>query len=211
MDFGFLTAKEIKDRNAELFREGFVEKQAEFASYDMSLGDEVYISGEDFPKKLSGAYPFVSIPRGQFALLMTNEYVTMPRDYLGFISIKFGMKAQGLINVSGFHVDPGFEGRILFSVYNAGPSDVLLKHGEPTFIIFFYKLRGLVDRPYAGKRQHQECLPTDLVTSLKGVSASLWEVDKRVRDLEVTNRVLIGFLAALAAGLVALFVQLIRA
>lgn len=110
MEFGFLTDKEIKDRNTELFKDGFVGEQAKGASYDLSLGEEVYISGEDYPVKLSKSSPFVNLPRGQFALLMTKEYVTMPKDHLGLISIKFGIKAQGLINVSGFHVDPGFEG-----------------------------------------------------------------------------------------------------
>ena len=210
MDFGFLTDKEIKENREDLFEGYFNPEQAIHASYDLSLGEEVYISGMDYPRKLSETSPFVSIPRGQFALLMTKEYVKMPKDHLGFISIKFGMKAQGLINVSGFHVDPGFEGKIVFSVFNAGPSDVVLKYEVPTFIIFFYKLRGQVEKGYDGPSQNQKHLPTKLVTSVKGVSASLSDVDKRVRDLEVTNRIFIGLLAALAAGLVALFVQLIK-
>jgi len=209
MDFGFLTDKEIKDRNAELFKYGFVSEQAVGASYDLSLGEEVYISGEDCPTKLSESSPFFSIPRGQFALLMTREYVKMPKDYFGLISIKFWKKAQGLINVSGFHVDPEFEGKIFFSVFNAGPSDVVLRYGEPTFMIFFYKLRGEVGEPYEGEVGGKENLPTKLVTSLKGTSASLSDVDKRVRDLEVTYRIFIGLLAALAAGIIALFVQVI--
>lgn len=209
MDFGFLTDKEIKDRNAELFKYGFVSEQAVGASYDLSLGEEVYISGEDCPTKFSEGSPFVSIPRGQFALLMTKEYVKMPKDHFGLISIKFWKKAQGLINVSGFHVDPGFEGKIFFSVFNAGPSDVVLRYREPTFMIFFYKLRGEVCKRYEGEIGKKENLPTKLVTSLKGTSASLSDVDKRVRDLEVTNRIFIGLLAALAAGIIALFVQVI--
>lgn len=210
MDFGFLTDDEIKESRTAFFKEGeFDPKQAKRASYDLSLGQDVYISGEDYPKRLSEIDPFVSIPRGQFALLMTKEYVTMPPNYLGFISIRFGRKAQGLINVSGFHVDPGFQGKIVFSVFNAGPSDVVLQYGLPTFMIFFYKLRGSVGTRYEGEMQYQEHLPTKLVTSVRGVSASLTDVDRRVRDLEIANRIFIGLLAALAAGLVALFVQLI--
>ena len=209
MAFGFLTDKEIKARNKWFFPKGYVEEQATGASYDLSLGEEVYISGEDCPKKLSESSPFVSLPRGQFALLMTKEYIKMPNDHFGLISIKFWKKAQGLINVSGFHVDPGFEGKILFSVFNAGPSDVFLRYGEPTFMIFFYKLAGAVDQPYEGEMLEQENLPTKLVTSLKGTSASLSDVDKRVRDLEVTGKIFIGLFAALAAGLIALFVQLV--
>ncbi|MBA7646544.1 dCTP deaminase, dUMP-forming [subsurface metagenome] len=170
-------------------------------------GAEVYISGEDTPRRLSKSSPFVNLPRGQFALLMTNEYVTVPKDHFGLISIRFGKKAQGLINVSGFHVDPGFEGKILFSVFNAGPSDVVLKYGEPTFMIFFYKLRESVDQPYKGERKGQEHLPTGLVTSVKGVSASLSDVDRRVSRLEVTIRVLEWLLVAGAVGLVVIFLR----
>ena len=207
MDFGFLIDKEIKDRNTELFKEGFVEKQARGASYDLSLGEEVYISGEDSPRRLSETNPFVSLPRGQFALLMAKEYVKVPDDHLGFISIRFGKKAQGLINVSGFHVDPGFEGKILFSVFNAGPNDVVLKYEEPTFMIFFYKLRDSVDKSYEGEMKEQAHLPTGLVTSVKGVSASLSEVDRRVSRLEVTNRIYFYLLIVLFASLVAFFLR----
>lgn len=206
MDFGFLTDKEIKARNTWFFKEGFNKEQATGASYDLSLGEEVYISGEDYPRKLSEISPFVSIPRGQFALLMTKEYVTVPPDYLGLISIRFGKKAQGLINISGFHVDPGFEGKILFSVFNAGPNDVVLKCGEPTFMIFFYKLREAVDRPYKGEMLKQEHLPTKLVTSVKGVSASLSDVDRRVGRLEIHNRVFWVLLGAAVTALVVLFI-----
>lgn len=207
MDFGFLTDKEIKERGRELLGEYFDEEQAEGASYDLSLGEEVYISGQDYPQRLSKSNPFISLPRGQFALLMTKEYVMMPKGYLGFISIRFGIKAQGLINVSGFHVDPGFEGNIVFSVFNAGPSDVVLKYGEPVFMIFFYKLQHDVDKGYEGESLHQKYLPTKLVTSVKGVSASLSDVDRRVSRLEVTNRIYLFLLMVLLAAIVTLFLR----
>lgn len=211
MDVGFLTDRDIIKKGQELLGDQFNQEHARRASYDLSLGEEVYISGKEYPKLLSATDQFVSLPRGQFALLMTREYVKMPKDYLGFISIRVGKKEQGLINVSGFHVDPGFEGKITFSVFNAGPSDVVLEYGEAKFMIFFYKLREPVLRPYDAERQKQKQLQTDVVTSLKGTSASLSDVDRRIRVLEVRDRIFIGLFAALAAGLVALFVQLIVA
>lgn len=206
MDPGFLTDEQIIAENRRLFKEGsFDAGQAKRASYDLRLGDEVYITGQDYPETLSEKRPFVSIPRGQFALLMTKEYVTVPKDYLALISIRFGKKAQGLINVSGFHVDPGFEGKILFSVFNAGPTDVVLRYGEPTFMIFFYKLEKAVLKPYEGEKQNQENLPVALVTSLKGTSASLSDVDGRVARLEVRERIYWAILIALVTALIAIF------
>ena len=51
---------------------------------------------------------------------MTKESIEVPLDALGLISIRSKYKLKGLINVSGFHVDPGFRGSLVFAVYNAG-------------------------------------------------------------------------------------------
>jgi dCTP deaminase len=206
VDTGFLTAEEIKEEHAKLFKEGFDEEQALWASYDLRLGDEVYISGEDYPRKLSDDSPFISIPRGQFALLITKEYITMPTDYMGLISIRLGIKIRGLINVSGFHVDPGFEGKLIFSVFNTGPTDVVLKYKDPTFMIFFYKLNHKAG-DYRGEHDKQVSLPVKTVSSLKGTSASLVDVDRRVHDLETTGKVYWALLIGLVGALIALFLK----
>ena len=64
----------------------------------------------------------------------------MPDDHMGFISLRTSFKFQGLVNISGFHVDPTHRGTLLFAVQNVGPSDIRLKFEEPTFTIFFAKL-----------------------------------------------------------------------
>lgn len=49
----------------------------------------------------------VSIEPGEFALMLTDELIHVPEDLVGFISVRFGYKRRGLVNISGFHVDPG--------------------------------------------------------------------------------------------------------
>lgn len=213
MGFGFLTDREIKNLGPQFLGNDFSPGQVEPFGYRLCLGEEVYASGRDYPDYLSTTNPYISVPRGQFALLMTKETLRLSDEYMALISIRLSKKELGLINVSGFHVDPGFKGKLMFSVFNAGPSDVVLKYGDEMFLIFFYKLEHAVDKDYdelKGEHQEQEHLPVRLVTSLKGTSASLSDVDKRVRDLEVANRIFIGLLvAALAAGLVALVIRAI--
>ncbi len=200
---GFLTAQEIEKREAEFFKPGvFDEKRADGASYDLCLGEEVYISGSESPIKLSDANPFICIPRGQFALLMTKEYVMIPQKFFALISIKFSIKKLGIINISGFHVDPTWEGNLVFSIFNAGPNDVILKYGDPVFMIFFYELT--LDAKVESKINYYKNrnLPVDIVTSIKGSSASLSDVEKRVRDLELTSKLFIGLLISVAVGLI---------
>src|SRR5579871_626257 len=92
------------------------------AAYELTLGEEVYRTDSktadaeilDGKKKKR-----VKINPGQFALLLTAEKVRVPEDMIAFISIKAKIKLRGMINVSGFHVDPGWNDHLLFSVYNA--------------------------------------------------------------------------------------------
>src|SRR5262245_26127654 len=118
------------------------EKQIDCAAYTLRIGDEVYISPSDSAeassstrKKLDDSESFV-IPPGQFAFLLTHERVRVPNTAVGFISMKARIKFRGLVNVSGFHVDPGYDGRLVFSVFNAGPSPVHLAQGDNCFLIW---------------------------------------------------------------------------
>lgn len=109
-------------------------------SYDLRLGKEVYLVGKDAPETLSKQSPYISIPPGQFAILTCYEDIQMPEDHMAFIALRTSYKFQGLVNISGFHVDPTHRGTLLFAVQNVGPSDIRLKYEEPTFTIFFAKL-----------------------------------------------------------------------
>ena len=115
------------------------------ASIELTVGSEVYItpSSENDPKVkriLTAKKSQFIIPKGQFALLITEEIVKVPNNALAFISFKAKYKYKGLINVSGFHVDPGWYGKLTFSVYNAGPSDIALEKGDPFALIWYADL-----------------------------------------------------------------------
>lgn len=80
---------------------------------DLSLGNEVYVSSDNTPRRLKPG-EFVVIHPGEFVLLLTKEKLHLDSDVMGFISMRFDYKQKGLINVSGFHVDPNFEGQLIF-------------------------------------------------------------------------------------------------
>lgn len=206
---GFLTGQEIEELPCSVLGQGYdKEKMVEGVACRLHLGDEVYISGADCPKHLSKNDPYISLPRGQFALLLTKESIELPRYLFGLISIRMGKKEQGLINISGFHVDPGFKGKLIFSVFNAGPSDVVLKYYDDMFLMFLYRLhKEATVKNTSETHREQEHLPVHTVTSLKGTSASLADVDKRVGRLEVTIRILELLLIAAAIAVLAVFLR----
>jgi dCTP deaminase len=108
----------------------------------------------------------VKINPGQFALLLTDEVVNIPLDKIAFISIKAKIKLRGLVNVSGFHVDPGFKGKLVFSVYNAGASQISLEKGEPCFLIWLAELSEKEKETYNGEHKNQDNIPLRYVDDL---------------------------------------------
>lgn len=151
--------------------ESYDEKCFHGWEYDLRLGNEYYSTTSDLPVYLDEKSPYVAIRSGDFALLITKEKLRMPLDVMAFISIKFTYKQKGLINISGFHVDPGYKGKIIFSVYNAGPNDIILKEGDSVFMIFF---QGLGQRIKEESSEHSfESIPVNMISSIRGRSASL--------------------------------------
>ena len=107
-------------------------------AFDLRLGSQCYLSGDDYPILLKDK-KYISIKPGQFALLTTYEKFSMPDDHIAFISMRFKKKVKGLINVSGFQVDPGYNGIFIFFVYNAGPRIITLDYKSKIFTIIFSK------------------------------------------------------------------------
>src|SRR6266568_4906312 len=122
----FWSSEKLKERiPAENLVEPYDEAAVKHCAYELAMGQQAAITtNSEVPAKdrkmvLTARQP-LSIPPGQFGLLLTKEKVTVPKDAIGFISIRATKKFEGLVNVSGFHVDPGFSNHLKFSVYNAG-------------------------------------------------------------------------------------------
>ncbi|MGG6898031.1 dCTP deaminase domain-containing protein [Rhizobium sp. BR 315] len=179
--------EELKRRLKDLI-DPYEPKLLDRATYRLTIGAEIYVSptgvGSDTKlktKKLLDPGEHFQIPAGQFALLITEESVSVPEDALAFISIRATYKFQGLVNVSGFHVDPGFRGRLIFSVFNAGPSSVHLSRGEDCFHIWFADLR---DHKPMGEKAGYDVIPPALVKHIADGIQSLSGLDTKINDVE---------------------------
>lgn len=201
--------------------EPFNAERIHSASYELSLGEEVYISAlPDTPlrerkKILLKEKETVAIPPGQFAFLITAEIVKVPSNTIAFISMKFKFKSHGLINVSGFHVDPGYSGKLIFAVYNAGPLNFHVEKGERLFAIWYADLDK--DDEYPRKKIGYDSIPTDLINSPDLVSSlpylvkRLDELDKKIENYSVKQAfvftITIGVLLTFAKPIVDIFIQ----
>ena len=142
-------------------------------AYELALGPEAFVtSTPEGTKRILEVGGQLRIPPEQFGLLMTAEKVKVPCDSIGLISMRAGVKFQGLINISGFHVDPGFEGQLKFSVYNAGSQPIVLDYGQRIFLIWYCDLDCETKDLYEGSRENQTGISGKEVSAMQGDIAS---------------------------------------
>lgn len=167
----------------------FDARNVDCAAYRLSVGPEVYVSpagGADDPnvrtKKQLAQRESVIVPPGQFGFLVTEEVVRVPVDAIAFISIRAKVKSRGLVNVSGFHADPGYEGRLVFAVFNAGPAPVHLARGDDCFLIWFADL----DRAswHVKRGGGYDGIPSELINPIAGEVQSFAGLFKKIKDTE---------------------------
>ena len=216
----FWSSQTLSSRLPSLI-EPFNEAQVQSASYELCLGEEVYISAlPDTPPKerkkiILGQKETVPIPPGQFAFLITSEIIKVPNNALALISIKFKFKSKGLINVSGLHVDPGYSGKLIFAVYNAGPLYLHIARGEKVFSIWYADLDKDDEKPR--DKKGYDLIPTDLmnspdlVSSLPSLVKRLDELEKKVENYSIKQTLVltiaIGVLLAFVKPVVDIFIQ----
>lgn len=168
---------------------------------ELRLGHEVYATdGKSKTKRTLAEGEQVRIPPGQFANLLTEETVWIPADALGLISARVKWKQRGLVNVSGFHVDPGYKGRILFSVFNAGPTPVVVARSDRLFLLWLSSLDAATEDVY--KKPGRTSITSADVENLQGDVASPQALATRVASLERIVRVSAWVLGAVVTALI---------
>ena len=124
-----------------------------------------------------------AIPSGQLAFLLTDERVQVGLQEIAFISMRAKTKYRGLVNVSGFHVDPGFNGHLTFAVYNAGPVPVHLRQGQDVFLIWYSDLSDNCEEEQSRKAGPYH-LPSELISGISGKLHSLASLASAVTGVE---------------------------
>lgn len=194
----------------------------ERASYRLRVGEECYVSPtsdtDPKTKQLLKDRHGGHIPPGQFAFLTTEEDLHIPSDCLAFIALRSRQtKFRGLVNVSGFHVDPGYEGKLVFAVFNAGPGPVHFARGDEWFEIFFASLDGEAD--VSEKKREFKGIPSELITPLAGefqtftglkakIDDTKEELDARIQKIEREHTVVRWSAALILGALIALGIRM---
>jgi len=191
----FWTSQRLEEKLPNLISD-FSSDRIDCNAYTLRIGDESYVSPTDqaldpqaatIRRRATGEA--FTIPPGQFAFLVTEEVVEIPNDAMALISIKASIKFRGLVNVSGFHVDPGYRGKLTFAVFNAGPVVIHLKSGQDCFLIWFASLTG--ESLKNKNRTGSQSLSTSTINSIAGELQSLEGLHFKLKEVEkrLTERI----------------------
>lgn len=185
----------------------------ECASYELAVGEQAFVTKDDLlaseptstlTQILQSTPPrhTVVIPPGQFAFVMTEESIKVPTDAIALISMKAKIKFRGLINVSGFHVDPGFAGKLVFAMYNAGPREIILHRSQRLFLIVYADLdqNSTAQYSYRGSAQGQENIKTEWIEQISSgqvfspmrLQREMTEIKNDLTEVRIRSRMIDG-------------------
>lgn len=195
------------------------EFKVDCSAYTLTLGEECFVTPDHETKPRDNMQVALSmpnieehdgiqqktgggsivIPAGQFAFLLTEEFLHIPDNVMGFISLKSKVKWKGLINVSGFHVDPGFRGRLVYSVYNAGPTPINLSRGQDLFLLWLADLDESASPTFsrAEKAPNLE-ISNELISTVNSPTLSVQNLSDKIKRLENKINTILAVLSALA-------------
>lgn len=106
------------------------------ASLDLTIG-RILLPIEDKDDKVREA-PSVSLGQGETVVVETHEYLSMPRTVAAIGFPPAAVSRNGLLMTNPGHIDPGFQGRLKFTVINLGRQPIELASGHPicTLLVF---------------------------------------------------------------------------
>ena len=184
---GFWSSETLRD-TLPRFIEPYDESHIVNCSYELSMGDQAWVTSSDNTRTrirvTLNDKERVNIPPGQFAQLLTRECVEIPNNAVGLLSMKSSIKMKGLVNVSGFHVDPGYKGKLIFAVFNAGSKPISIEQNQPTFQLWYGSLDKATEDTYAGTRQHKVDISDAHISSIRGPAYNPTALAMRISALE---------------------------
>lgn len=204
-----LTENEIREFVSNgwlLVNTTFDESSLEATSYDVRIGTRAVIGGQGNEIDLTQE-PLVITP-GSYAGLISLEKVKLPKNVFAQIGSKRKFSYEGLILLTGSVVDPGYEGHLLFGLYNASSKKVVLPTRTKLCTIVFYQmdregrpvspdpslLNGRFPNDFLSRVANMEVLPwaqiSEEVGKIKTLANEVLDLKARYNDVLEPIRVL---------------------
>lgn len=180
-----LTDSEIREalEKGGLKIDSFESKNLEPASYDIRAG-RILVARRGIINLRNEP---VVLRHGDWAELESLEAVELPLNMAATVGVRTSLTRRGLDWFGGPQIDPGYQGKIYISVFNAASTPIDIIYGMPYATLIFYRLAKNSSRTYAGQYQKQMTFPEeDVERMLKMEAYTLSDVIQSVGLLEQT-------------------------
>lgn len=139
-----ITGDKLKTLVADGIIEHGSEERVEGIKYDFCLGGRFLKAKHRQPVDISqfgpGETGDISVEPGETVFVLSQEILHLPDDIKAELSHKRKLAHEGVQVLGGFSIDPGYEGRLIFGIYNFGSEPFVLQEGRKLIAAQFYRL-----------------------------------------------------------------------
>lgn len=124
-----------------------------------------------------------NLEAGQTAVVVTKETINMPSHLaaVGFPPTR--ISNNGVLMTNPGHVDPGFEGRLSFTLVNMGRESYPLKVGDVIVTLVIFNLDNKPDKDYGERCGQSAQSPPVKPRRMERLSPDMLNVDKRIKEV----------------------------
>jgi len=170
-------------QNQRLIIDGFDKGCLQSTSYDFRIGKKAVVGGQGNELDLEDR-PLVIDP-GSYAGLISLEKVKLPNNVYAQIGSKRKFSYDGLILLTGSIIDPGYEGYLLFGLYNASTKKVVLPKSTKLCNVIFHRLPKEVKPVSPDPYLLDGDFPPDFLTKMANVDVLPWHrISEEVRHIQ---------------------------
>lgn len=191
---GVLTDSEIESEVAAgrlISKNTFVQSSLDASSYDISVGGLGLLGGDG--REIDLAKESLELGPGAYGGIISHEKLTLPADVHARIGSKRAMSYDGVILLTGSIVDPGYQGHLLFGLYNASQRRVIIRSKRKICNIVFERLSRSAEKIGSSDPDLEKGeFPALFVDKMTNMEVLPWmQISERVKQIEsITSDIL---------------------
>jgi deoxycytidine triphosphate deaminase len=195
---GVLADSEIESEVSSgwlISKESFDRASLEASGYDIRVGAKGVVGGEGREVDLRSEP--IQLGPGAYCGVISQEKVKLPDHIVARIGSKRALSYDGVILLTGTVVDPGYEGHLLFGLYNASQRRVQIRQGRKICNIVFERLAKRADKPAPSDPSLKTGnFPDQFIDRMANMDVLPWmQISERVQEIEQITKDIIDLKA----------------
>lgn len=123
----------------------------------------------------------------EVAFVLTEETLALPQNMFCQLSTKRRLSHDGIVLLGGFTVDPNYNGKLLFGLYNISSQDYVLIPGRKIIAGIFYKIDDELTKYFTSTPQPLNDFPDELIKMIRNYNPVTTEsFVSEIEDLKKT-------------------------